>query len=124
MASMIAKTKTGIGYKGTKIVDANGEFFVELYATLVYHETKDKIILRNGGWNTPTTAQRINSALVYRGFNSGISTAGGNMSYQGKPFVNGSLALSVADLKREKIEHDAEIERDMVEWRSKLGKVA
>lgn len=115
MASMIAKTKTGIGRKGTKIVDGNGEFFVELYGTLVYHETADKVILRNGGWNTPTTAQRIDSALQYRGFNTGISRAGGVMSYDGKPFVDGKLVLSVADLKKEKIAWEAELNRLMKE---------
>lgn len=111
MAFMIAKTKTGIGRKATKIVNSGSEFFVELYGTLVYHETSTKVVLRNGGWNTPTTAQRINSALEYRGFKSGISTAGGVMTYEGKPFVDGVLVLTIKELKKIKADFEIELKK-------------
>lgn len=100
MARMIAKTKTGIGRKGTVITDRSGLFEVKLYDTYVYSEEGETLTLQNGGWNTPTTAQRINSALMYRGFEPGISTAGGVMSFFGKPFINGVLVLKVSELKR------------------------
>lgn len=100
MGKMIAATKTGIGSKATEIIDRAGLFEVKLYNTYVYSEEYKTITLQNGGWNTPTTKQRINSALVYRGFQPGISTAGGVMSYRGKPFVNGVLVLKIADMKR------------------------
>lgn len=120
MASKIAKTKTGIGSKATKIWNDNGHFMVQLYATVVYDETAETVTLQNGGWNTPTTAQRINSALQYRGFNTGISTAGGTMKYEGKPFVDGVLVLNVSDLRKEKIKLDKEIEEDIAKWRKEL----
>ncbi len=115
MSKMIAATKTGIGYKATKIWNDNGHFAVQLYATVVYDETAETVTLNNGGWNTPTTKQRINSALIYRGFRSGISNAGGVMTYQGKPFVNGVLVLKVKDLQREKKEWDIELKRLMAQ---------
>ena len=127
MASMIAKTKTGIGSKATKIwneCETHG-FQVRLYETMVYEEKLDgTIVLCNGGWNTPTTAQRINSALVYRGFDSGISTAGVVMTYNGKPFVDGVLVLKVSDLRREKIESDKKHKEYMANWEKENGLVA
>lgn len=103
----IAKTKTGIGRKGTTITERDGLFEVKLYDTYVYSEMDGTVTLQNGGWNTPTTAQRINSALQYRGFKSGILTAGGTMTYEGKPFVNGALVLTIKELK--KIKEDFEV---------------
>jgi len=100
MASMLAKTKTGIGYKGTTIQEHSDWFRVTLYNTDVYTETESKVFLDNGRWNTPTTAQRINSALVHRGFQPGISRVGGVMSYRGQPFINGKLELNKSEMRR------------------------
>lgn len=115
MSKMIAATKTGIGRKATEITERSGLFEVKLYNTYVYSEEGDTVTLQNGNWNTPTTRQRINSALIYRGFRSGISTAGGVMTYMGKPFVNGVLMLKKEDLIREKKEWDIELKRLMSE---------
>lgn len=102
MASKIAKTLTGIGRTGTKIV--RGEhadtFAVWLYDTLVYFETQTpgKIILSSGGWATPTTARRMNQALLYRGFAflGDVRIKDGDLFFNNSPFVNGSLVIEFA----------------------------
>lgn len=99
MARRIAKTKTGIGRKATKIYDDNGRFAVQLYSTVVYEEIRDEITLRNGGWPTPTTSQRINSALAYRGFPMGVYIKDGQMFYKGTPFNSGVLTLTRPELR-------------------------
>lgn len=99
MSSMIAKTKTGIGKKATKISSENGHFTVQLYATVVYDETAETVTLANGGWATPTTRQRINSALAHRGFMPTCYIKYGEMFYRGKKFVDGKLVIPVAEMK-------------------------
>lgn len=93
MANTYAKTKDGIRRLNTKVVDGKEEFFVELYQTLVYHEMADRIVLRNGGWVTPTTVSRIHQALRHRGHAHSVNINKGEMFCDGKPFVNGTYTI-------------------------------
>lgn len=93
MASTYAKTKDGIRRLNTKVYDDNGHFSVQLYATVVYDETKEKIVLNNGGWVTPTTTSRINQALVHQGHDYGVSIMKGVMYCDGKPFENNTFTI-------------------------------
>jgi|WetSurMetagenome_2_1015567.scaffolds.fasta_scaffold206510_3 hypothetical protein len=81
--------KTGIGRTGTKVWDDNGHFMVQYHATVVYDETVEGVTLNNGGWNTPTTARRMNQALVERGYHAGVHIRGGLMEYEGELFKDG-----------------------------------
>ena len=98
MATRTAKTPTGIRKLNTKIYDDNGHFAVQLYSTVVYDQTADKLILNNGGWATATTASRINQALDYKGVKGGVNVKGGQMYFTSEslgtvPFVDGRLEL-------------------------------
>lgn len=97
MASTIAKTPTGIRKLNTKVWNDNGHFMVQLYATVVYDETADKIVLKNGGWVTTTTTSRINQALAHRGFSNRVGIRKGEMvlwcTRSFVPFQNGELIL-------------------------------
>ena len=93
MASTIAKTRDGIRRLNTKVFNDNGHFAVQLYATVVYDETRDHIVLAHGGWVTPTTASRINQALHHRGVDGGVNIKNGELFYNGKPFVNGEYVI-------------------------------
>lgn len=101
MASMIAKTKTGIGTTGTKIWNDNGHFAVQLYATVVYDETRETITLNNGGWVTPTTVRRINQAFKHRGHLGVVFIRNGEMYFRrgdnpALPFKDQKFVVEVA----------------------------
>lgn len=89
----------GIRKLNTKIWDDNGHFMVQLYATVVYDETADKIVLRNGGWVTPTTGSRINQALRHRNRTENVNIKNGEMFCNGKPFVNGEFTILKSEVK-------------------------
>jgi hypothetical protein len=93
MPTRIAKTKDGIRRLNTKIWQGDGYFQVCLYETVVYDEQKEKITLRSGGWNTPTTTSRINQALSHRGIAGGVNIKNGHLHYNGKPFINGEYII-------------------------------
>lgn len=108
MASMIAKTKTGIGKTGigklnTKVWEDNGHFMVQLYDTVVYDEdrTNGKLTLNTGGWSTHTTARRINQAFAYRGVSNRVGIRKGVMvlychsSSEFVSFENGKLVIEL-----------------------------
>jgi hypothetical protein len=46
----------------TKIYEEDGYTVVKLWATEIVKFNDEHIILNNGGWNTPTTRQRMNQA--------------------------------------------------------------
>lgn len=93
MPKTIANTLTGIRALHTKIWDDNGYFAVQLYSTVVYEEDDHKVTLRTGGWNTPTTASRINQALAYRNIQGRVNVKNGELYFSGKPFVNGVFVI-------------------------------
>lgn len=95
MARTYANTKDGICRLNTKVVDGGEEFFVELYQTLVYHEMKDRIVLRHGGWVTPTTASRIHQALRHRGHMNNVNIKNRKMFCDGKPFVDDAFTIKL-----------------------------
>jgi hypothetical protein len=93
MAANFAKTRDGIRRLNTKVWNDNGHFSVKLYATVVYDETRDHIILAHSGWVTPTTASRINQALAHRGVGGHVNIKNGALLYNGKPFTNGEYVI-------------------------------
>ena len=94
MPSTLAKTSDGIGRCNTKVWNDNGHFSVQLWNTVVYHETQEGLItLDNGGWITPTTARRMNQALLYRGMPGSVRIKNGQMFYGERPFDGSKLIL-------------------------------
>lgn len=87
MAKRHANTKDGIRRLNTRVYQNNGHFSVQLYSTVVYDETRDRIVLDNGGWITPTTVSRINQAFDHRGIDVGVKIIKGKMY-----FVTGDLS--------------------------------
>lgn len=102
MARSYANTKDGIRRLNTKIYDANGHFSVQLYSTVVYDETKDKLVLDNGGWSTPTTTSRMNQALDHRGIKGGVTIKDRQMyfyceSLGSMKFIDGKIIVCLVD---------------------------
>lgn len=102
MAYSIANTKDGIRRLNTKVYDNNGHFAVQLYSTVVYDQTADKLILNNGGWATPTTTSRIRQALIHKGIKGYVNIKDRKMYFTCEslgtiPFVNGRLEFVLVD---------------------------
>jgi hypothetical protein len=102
MANTIANTKDGIRRHNTKVWDDNGHFAVRLYSTVVYDETRDLLVLNNGGFVTPTTTSRIHQALIHRGIKGNVNIKNRKMFFTCEslgtiPFVNGKLELHLVD---------------------------
>lgn len=93
MARSIANTKDGIRRLNTKVKEIGNCFYVTLYATMVYSEDEFSVTLNNGGWVTPTTASRMNQALIHRGFQSAVGVRKGVMYFGDQPFVNGKYVI-------------------------------
>lgn len=95
MPSNTAKTQTGIGRQAI-ITYRSGLFEVKLYNTYIYSEEGNEITLDNGGWITPTTVRYMNQALGYREAMGRVTIKGGEMFFNGKPFVNGKYVTQKA----------------------------
>lgn len=93
MAATFAKTRDGIRRLNTKVWNDNGHFSVQLYATVVYDETPERITLADGGWATATTVSRITQALRHRGIEGHVNLKLGRLYFNGKPFVDGKYVI-------------------------------
>lgn len=93
--------QTGIRKLNTRVYQDNDHFAVQLYATVVYDETRERLVLDNGGWVTPTTVSRINQAIDHRGFSDlgHVRIIRGQMYFQSitvsVPFVGGKFVLDL-----------------------------
>lgn len=94
MASRLARTSNGIGTTSTRVWNDNGHFTVQLHSTVVYDETRERVLLNNGGWITPTTVRRMNQALEHREFKADVRILKGRMFYGNEPFQGSELSFN------------------------------
>lgn len=86
--------QTRLSTNNTTITNDEGWTCVTLHRTCIVRFNDDEIILDNGGWNTATTATRMNQASSQFRLGFHVSRKGGRMTANGIQFI-GDRMLSL-----------------------------
>lgn len=102
MPKSIADTIDGICRFHTRVYETEQGITVQLYDTVVFQQTPDRLLLNTGGFATATTASRIHQALIHRGIKGHVNVKGGKMYFTCEslgtiPFVDNKLELWLND---------------------------